>query len=403
LRHEIDMGAGLPQGMIERRTHTTDDGRIQVLHVLPNMVQGGVENVIANLVAHSDSTQYSHHILVLGKDHSFESAFKDLPVSIHYLREMGTSERMQLARQTDIVHAMHSRTATMAAPFTKALHKPLIIGIHGTPSGTFRNTVFNDKIGPFLSKHSASNVVCCTDISADEIKKRGWDPARIRTITNGIDTGAFVRMKEAGRELRQSLNIPDNASVVGISARYSAEKDIPTFIKAAGLLKKKDPSKPVYFILCGRGVDDQNEELKTQLKQAGIYDQSRLLGVRNDMAKVYSAIDVLALSSTSEALSLALLEGTACGNLCVATEVGDHKKLMQTTGGISVPVRNPEALAEAIAQHLSLTETEKGMKMEAGRNAIVQQYDVHRMASQYDAVFAEAAVSAHKNAGVVGH
>jgi glycosyltransferase involved in cell wall biosynthesis len=402
------MRAGRRVKMFDSYRKKPHDGPIQVLHILVNMTQGGWENVVANIAKHSDKTQYSHHILVLGKDRCFESAFKDVPVTIHYLRDMNTSERLQLARHTDIVHVMHGKETPIVASVAKMLHKPMVVGVHNAPregaDRSFRNDINYRKVGPFIAKHAASQVVCCTDIVADAIRKKGWQPDNIRTIANGIDTDTYTYVKQAGRDLRKDLGIPEDAEVVGISARYAPTKDIPNFIKAAQLVKERNPSKPLYFIFCGKDMDRNNEALKAQLREAGIYDRSKLLGVRTDMPSVYSAIDALALSSMSnEALSLALLEGTACGCLCVATDVGDHKKLMKQTDGLCVPPSDPRALADAIDARLSLSEAEKARHMEAGRDAILKHYDVRRMASEYDALFAQAALGPEKHAGAIRH
>ncbi len=368
--------------------------RIQVLNILPGLRQGGAEVVISNIIRHSDPTKIQHHILLLEKEHSFDGEFDGLPVTIHHLSKMNLKEKIALAKQIDVAHTGHRKATLLTTALAKTMDTKIILGIHCTRSNNLLEqgleTALYAKLVEPAALRSADHIVCCTDKVRDQVLSRGWDGHKVQVITNGINPEHFTRSKEAAIALKKEVNIPADAVVVGISARYAPMKDIPNFIKAARLVKETYPDKPLCFLFCGRRMNAANKELVAQLKEAGIYAQARLLGVRTDMKNVYSATDIQVLSSSKfEALSMALLESSAAGCLCVSTDVGDHKSLMDKTGGICVPIKNPAALAEGIGACLELTQDQRKQKSAHARAAIVEHYHVKNMANRYNDLFTE--------------
>ena len=377
------------------------DGPIEVLHVVNNMRQGGVEMVTANIIQHNNNTHLHHHILVLGKDKSFEDTFAGLPVEIHYLRDMSAKEQIKLAHDIDVVHVAQSKAAFMTTPFAKILNKPLVLGVHYTLMKTSdeqsrTHRFYYNHIEPKIAQ-SASQIVCCTDVVAKGLEQRNWSMKKVRVITNGINTDQYKRDSGARDTIRQQLGLSSDMEVIGLSARYTPMKDIATFIEAAKIIKERNPEQSICFLLCGNRMDAENIELVRDLKAAGIYENCKLIGVHTDMPAIYSAMDIQVLSSfKGEALSMALMEGTACGTLCVTTDVGDHRKLMEKTGGICVPPRDSKALADGIDAYLAMSTPERSEKMRSGRNAIIHHHDVRYMAKSYNDLFQEVGLSKAK-------
>lgn len=58
-------------------------------------------------------------------------------------------------------------------------------------------------------------------------------------------------------------------------------------------------------------------------------------GVRDDMAAVYSALDLLCLASFYEGSPNTLGEAMMCGLVCVATDVGDVRRVLASYGFVA--------------------------------------------------------------------
>ena len=124
-------------------------------------------------------------------------------------------------------------------------------------------------------------------------------------------------------------------------------------------------------------------DLQAQIKRLGLSNSIKLPGQTDDVARHLAAADVFILSSRSEGLPIALLEAMSAGLPCIATQVeGVDEVLTEGKHGLTVPVENPEALAQAILQLLRDPEARKRMGA-AARVHVSKQYTVDRMCGQY--------------------
>jgi glycosyltransferase involved in cell wall biosynthesis len=121
----------------------------------------------------------------------------------------------------------------------------------------------------------------------------------------------------------------------------------------------------------------------------GIAQHVKLLGKRDDMARVYSALDIAALSSAfGEGFPNVLGEAMSCGVPCVATDCGDASDILGPTGKV-VPRRNSEALADAWSALISIgPEARRSMGAQA-RERIVRSYNLRAIVGRYDELYSE--------------
>jgi glycosyltransferase involved in cell wall biosynthesis len=100
--------------------------------------------------------------------------------------------------------------------------------------------------------------------------------------------------------------------------------------------------------------------------------------MRMDIPKVMNGIDILVLSSASEAFPNVVCEAMASGTPCVVTDVGDSAIIVDKTGWV-VPPQNPVLLADAI--HKAIADY-RGNKTIA-RKRIVDNYSIDKMVEAY--------------------
>jgi glycosyltransferase involved in cell wall biosynthesis len=106
-------------------------------------------------------------------------------------------------------------------------------------------------------------------------------------------------------------------------------------------------------LLAGQGEWEQR--LREQTARLGLAEQVRFLGVRRDREALYGALDLFALPSRWEGLSLALVEAAGAGLPIVATDVGGNAEVVgQATGAWLVAPEDPEALAGALSAAAAL-------------------------------------------------
>lgn len=142
--------------------------------------------------------------------------------------------------------------------------------------------------------------------------------------------------------------LPPGLPVVLLAARLLADKGVREFVQAARLLKQQGVS--ARFCLVG-SVDPANPAslMDTELTQWANEGVVELWGQRSDMPEVLSAAHLVVLPSYREGLPKVLLEAAACGRAVVTTDVpGCRDAIDSGVTGVLVPVRDAEALADAI-------------------------------------------------------
>jgi glycosyltransferase involved in cell wall biosynthesis len=121
-------------------------------------------------------------------------------------------------------------------------------------------------------------------------------------------------------------------------------KDHATFLNAAAqTVKQTDRFR---FVCVGGGPEAELSSIKRESADAGLADWVQWTGRREDMAAVYSALDILTSSSISEGFSNVIGEAMAAGTPCVVTDVGDSACVVGDTGVVVAP-GDPNAMRSA--------------------------------------------------------
>jgi glycosyltransferase involved in cell wall biosynthesis len=195
-------------------------------------------------------------------------------------------------------------------------------------------------------------------------------------IPNGFDIATRVDCGYA----RRSLGLPADATLIGHVARWHPVKDHITMVRAMACIAQRDPR--VHFVFAGTGTDRNNDVLRRLLAEASIAERAHLLGQVTDVRLVYSALDVLCLSSRAEAMPNAVGEAMALGVPCVSTDVGDASDLIGDTGK-TVPARDPAALATAVLEVLAEGESGREARGRAAQQRIEQRFSLTLAAQHY--------------------
>ncbi len=179
----------------------------------------------------------------------------------------------------------------------------------------------------------------------------GADATRMRIIPNGIDTERY------GALPRQ----PHTRPTIALIGRVVPIKDIKNFLRATATLSQSLPDLRALVI----GPLDEDPEYVRECQAMVDYfalQHCVTFTGRVNIDDYLPEIDVIVISSISEAQPLVILEAGACGVPTVATDVGacremvlgkpdEHPRL--GAGGIIVPLSNPQALAEGVLKLLS--------------------------------------------------
>jgi len=207
------------------------------------------------------------------------------------------------------------------------------------------------------------------------IKHKICLPENIFYIGNGIDVTRFNphNISIPPQKKREYVGIKADEFVVGIVARLVYEKGYMELFQAAAELTRKFDN--VKFLVVGPVENERKDAVNLEiLEELGIEEDVIFLGMRKDVAELYSIMDIFVLPSWREGIPRALMEAMAMEVPVVATNIRGCREVVKNgETGLLVPVRNHQALAEAIA--ILLQDKQKRIEMgEAGRKYILANF-----------------------------
>jgi glycosyltransferase involved in cell wall biosynthesis len=240
------------------------------------------------------------------------------------------------------------------------------------------------RLGAHFSKTIPEKIIINSDQARINHIQMGYEEIKLQVIFNGIDTNLFKPDPSVRDNLRNELNCLPSTLLVGMAARFHPQKDHRTFIEAANYIKHSIPE--IKFVLCGKGIDNSNNELTAWIKEFDLKSNVVLLGERRDMPQLLNALDLLILSSAyGESFPNVIAEAMSCTVPCVATDVGGSSNIVGNAGFI-VPPGNSRALANAAINML----TKKRLRNKFGaaaRKRIINEFSIEKISAEYENLF----------------
>lgn len=179
---------------------------------------------------------------------------------------------------------------------------------------------------------------------------------------SGVDCQRFVPLPE-----------PDGPFTAAAVCRMLGDKGVRDLVDAARILHQRGK---VYRILLVGPVDSLNPtaipeaELRAWTKEGVVEWRGRCEDVRNIWKVAHAAV----LPSHREGLPKALLEAAACGRPIITTDTTGCKEVVEHgLNGLLVPLRAPEALADALEALAGDPEGRRRMGA-AGRKRVEERY-----------------------------
>lgn len=208
--------------------------------------------------------------------------------------------------------------------------------------------------------------------SAHHIAHGNLPPKKMVTIYNGIDLKKFQPDGQAGKALRESLNIPANAFVLLTVAFLREPKGIQYMLEALPRILADAPN--AHYLIVGEGT--YGETLRELAASFGVEKHVTFAGQRNDIPEILQAGDVFVLPTLIDALPTVLIEAMAARKAIVASNVGGVPELVENErNGLLVEPANPLQLAEGCLRLIRQNDVREAMA-EAGLQIARSKFDI---------------------------
>lgn len=197
---------------------------------------------------------------------------------------------------------------------------------------------------------------------------------------------------EARQRVRSELGISEDQVVVLNAARLSKQKRHDCLLDACKRVRAK--TDRVVFLVAGEG--ELRPVIEKQIREADLQAHFLLLGHRENVPEIFSAADVLVMSSDFEGLCYATLEAAARGLPVIATNVGGMRfSVSDEKTGLLVPPRDAAALAQAIENLANDPHLRRSLG-NAGRERAEQLFTLSGMVADTEAFYRSLVMGNHE-------
>ena len=179
----------------------------------------------------------------------------------------------------------------------------------------------------------------------DDFRRQAPAAPRGLVVPNGIDQRRFAPDATGRIALRKFWSVPSDALLIGHVGRLDEVKNHEMLIDAFSQVARTDPR--AWLVCVGDGTAPRVESLRERAQRLGVGDRVHFAGRRTDLSAVYSAMDVLALTSKREGFPSVVAEAMLCGVPAVVTDTGASAEIVGGLGEI-VPPDDTAAFATAL-------------------------------------------------------
>jgi glycosyltransferase involved in cell wall biosynthesis len=192
---------------------------------------------------------------------------------------------------------------------------------------------------------------------------------------NGVDASGKFRPidGEVRQALRAERGIPADALVIGFLGRLVRDKGVVELAAAWQAMRERDPRLRLLLV----GFEDATDPLPASTLESLRADprvRTADAVTAAELARLYGAMDVVALPTYREGFSNIALEAAAMSLPIVASRVpGCTDAVVEGVTGTLVPPRDPAALAAALDRYLRDPEL-RASHGEAGRRRVLAEF-----------------------------
>lgn len=325
-------GTGLHPGSARARGGRDDEGAeqpIRVLQVVPSLaLDSGVTSFIRSMFDHRDPKRvhydFLHHDVEDGvprHENCLDKRFRDegariftLPFARSDMRGFVEGSRIFFddhAGEFDVVHChMPNLAFVLLRDARRSGVACRIIHSHFTSSSDRPLRRLRNAPLLALGKRYGTGRLACSKAAGDYLFGKGG----YEVIRNGIEVARFEFDHTWRHGLREELGVGDRP-VIGCVGRLSPQKNYRQAIDVFAEFRKRSPE--AVLVIVGEGEGNEASELRRLSDEKGVGESVCLLGVRTDVNRLYSAVDVFFMPSLYEGLPIAAVEAQASGLPCV--------------------------------------------------------------------------------------
>ncbi len=361
-----------------------------IVHVTLSMGQGGIENLLVDLIKHGDRSSFTPFLYCLDAGGELlEFISGDLAGCRVFNRRHGTDWRLifLLAKafredSIDLVHTHNQASFFYSGLAAFIARKPIVINTehsrHYIDGSWVRR--FEKKLLSFIAYKiiDVSEELHHFSVNKDKISRR-----KVTVIENGIDLASF-QVGQDKETIKRALGFQSGDKLVTIVARLDPIKNHSLLLDAFAILARDNTDLNLLIV----GDGDLRDTLESWAWNSDYADRVHFLGNRTDVPAILGASDVQVLCSEREGLPLVLLEGMAAKVPLVVSHGANRSSLVQDNVTGFIADSCPESFAATILKALSGDDV--GRVVNQAFRFVAENYSIATTLKNYEKLYLDA-------------
>ncbi|MFX0184212.1 MAG: glycosyltransferase family 4 protein [Candidatus Hodarchaeota archaeon] len=336
--------------------------------------RGGKERYVGDLI--NELVKLGHEVTLITCDQKYKA---DINYDIRYVRKLTLPSGLEIPSFKDLIKQLDSRFdvchlhyhaifGEMVALANKMHNSILITTIHDEMKRGIHKIIY-DKVLLKTISNLSHRIVCLTEGMKKELARRGLDERKIIVISNVL---YVKKLQNEFSKLKKDVYVDGDFHLLFVG-RLEKRKGIQHLLRALLILKEEN-FKPTIKIV-GEGVLKQ--KLISFVQKNNLSSQVVFTGYisRKELLKYYHRARCVVIPSIYEGTpNRVAIEALALGNPVIITSIPGNEPIISKRLGFIGSPRNPESLARAIRNALSIKSDELyRIKVEGEKFA--EQYD----------------------------
>jgi glycosyltransferase involved in cell wall biosynthesis len=307
---------------------------------------------------------------------------KDLLAGIKLFRKLKSNQYI-------IVHTHSSKAGVIGRIAAWMAGVPVIIHtVHGWSFHNHMNSWLRS-LYVLLERFAASfsdTLIVVTELDINKgLREKIGEADKYRIIRSAINLEEFNPANVDPIPIRKELGIPSDVPVLGNIGRFSPQKNPMDWLDVAIRVATALPE--CYFLLVGDGP--LRAAFEEQVEKRGINGNFILTGLRRDIPRMLSCMDVFLLTSLWEGLPRVIPQALSMGIPVIANRVDGTEEAIQDgkTGFLCLP-GNLDKMAEYCINLLTNLKLRQEMS-ENGQKFVSNEFSLTNMVIEIESLYEE--------------
>jgi glycosyltransferase involved in cell wall biosynthesis len=362
-----------------------------IAHVLSSFFVGGQEVLAVELATRQAAR--GHRVLAISLAPTvagtLSEAFERAGVKTLHIPKRGPTidvslpVRLALAfrgNAVDVAHLHNQMPLIYGAPAGNLVGCAVVATRHGLIEDAGRQPWLRGHAIRLVAHLVHGFVAVSTEVAESTRASGVATEPKLVVIENGIDLGQYQARPDVRAAVRAELGLSADALAIGTVCRLVECKNVGLLLRTA--IPHLSPARQLFIV--GDGPERGALESLASSHPQGRF--VRFLGQRPDVDRLLTALDLFALSSSTEGHPISVIEAMASGLPVLSTKVGGIPEMIEDgTTGFLAPVDEPAfaaRLATALDQWRGWPEMGR-----AARAAASERFSSETMTDRYLALY----------------